>query len=184
VTAPPAVSTRPGAIAVTRERSQIVAPARSAAAARPSASCIGCTRAQCGVKRAPMAPSTAIRARVCSAVSSTLSDSVIPQRRSSAISARWRSSSSGVWATCSEPPLRYAQAMPSRATTSPIASTVAWIARSWASTASRPAFAAQRSREPASSPTTQPPLRPDAPKPTVSASSTTTSSAGAARWSS
>ena len=177
-----AVCTRPGSMPVTGERSWITAPARSAASARPAARRAGWTRAQCGEKRPPSAPGTAIRARMASASRSTLP--VSPHARWVSIARRTRRSSSGVWAACSDPPLWKSHAMPSAATTRPTSSTVASIARCSAATASRPLRRAQRSRSPDTSPSTQPPLRPDAPNPAVSASSTTTSSSGAARRSS
>ena len=153
-------------------RSWIVPPWRSTAAARPRASLAGCTRAQCGVKRAPRSPATRTRA----AASSTSSSS--PRG-----AARRRASWGAVWATVSEPPLTKSQSMPSRAQAAPTSSTVSWAARSSAAIAASPAAA--RWREPVeTSPSTQPPLRPEAPKPATSRSRTTTASDGSARSSS
>ena len=88
-----------------------------------------------------------------------------------------------VWATVSEPPLTKSQSMPSRAQAAPTSSTVSWAARSSAAIAASPA--ASRWRDPVeTSPSTQPPLRPEAPKPATSRSRTTTASDGSARSSS
>ena len=50
-------------------------PSRRTAAARPSTSRRGCTRAQCGVKVAPRAPATSSRSRVAAASSQTVPSS-------------------------------------------------------------------------------------------------------------
>ena len=80
------------------------------------------------------------------------------------------------------PPLTTSAAMPSAAATRATSSTVSRIAACWASAPARepPASAARCSREAGKRAEHQPPLRPDAPNPTCSASSTTTRRPGSA----
>ncbi len=81
------------------------------------------------------------------------------------------------------PPLRARASMPSSAATASTSSTVARIASCWASACTReePGSAARVASEAGKSAEHQPPLRPDAPKPAVSASSTTTRIDGSSR---
>ena len=71
--------------------------------------------------------------------------------------------------------------MPSRAATRPTSSTVPNIARWSAIAAPRPASAARRSRFMATNAEHQPPLRPEAPNPATSRSSTAIRIPGSAR---
>ena len=70
------------------------------------------------------------------------------------------------------------QAICSSATTRPTSATVSWSWPMRAMAAVRPPASASVSNPAASSPTHHPPLRPEAPKPTSSASITTMRSAG------
>jgi len=81
----------------------------------------------------------------------------------------------------SDPPCAQSQSIPSRAMTSPTSATVAWIAAAIARGPPGPPRRRQPAAEPESLPSTQPPLRPEAPNPTCSASSTTTARPGSAR---
>ena len=81
----------------------------------------------------------------------------------------------------SAPPLAHPQSISSRSTTVPTSSTVACIARAIASADPGPLARSTADGGPLGSPTHHPPLRPDAPKPAVSRSSTTTRSDGSAR---
>jgi hypothetical protein len=97
-----------------------------------------------------------------------------------ATSSSARASWAGVRATAIVPPLAKWQSMPSAAATRPTSSTVSRIACCWASAPSRSASAARPAALLGNSAEHQPPLRPDAPNPVVSASSTTTRSEGSA----
>ena len=72
------------------------------------------------------------------------------------------------------------QSMFSAAATRPTSSTVACMARYIATAASRPAIRVSLPSEAGNSAEHQPPLRPDAPKPAISASHTATRSPGCA----
>ena len=76
------------------------------------------------------------------------------------------------------PPLATCASMPSAPATRATSSTVARIAACWASAASRPPSAASAGSSAGNSAEHQPPLRPDAPKPATSDSSTRSDSDG------
>ena len=80
-----------------------------------------------------------------------------------------------------DPPLAKWQSMPSLAAVAPTTSTVSCMARRMACMASRPCWRASAASEVAKSAEHQPPLRPDAPKPATSRSTTATRSEGSAR---
>jgi hypothetical protein len=99
--------------------------------------------------------------------------------------ARTLASCAGEVASVSVPPFAYPQSIPSAAATRPTSSTVATIAACRSTAAARPAApppaaAATAERDAANSAEHQPPLRPDAPKPAISRSTTTTRSPGSA----
>ncbi len=170
-TSPRAVTARPGAISVTRVSSWITTPSRSTAAASPEASFAAWMRAACGCQSPPTAPATASRDAVVAASHS--STSVCGHSRSSAAEARRRASCAGVRAMFSSPPLTMSASMPSRAATAITSSTVSLRARCCAIAASRPCDLAYCARPPVTEFVSQPPLRPEAPKPAKRCSSTT-----------
>ena len=175
---PSARTTTPSPARPTRTPSTIRPPRRRTAAARPSARSRGCTRAQCGVYVAPRPPAACRRSRAAPASSHTVPS---PHAAPCSASARARSSWAAVRATRRAPPLTNPLPSPSSASTRPTSSTVSRSAARWARVAARPERAARVSADTGQSAETQPPLRPLAPKPTCSASRTSTSRPGCSR---
>ena len=101
-----------------------------------------------------------------------------PNSAASCASARARSSWASDRATTTVPPSAMSASMPSAAATRPTSATESRIAAYCAIAASRPASAASRSIGTGNSAEHQPPLRPDAPKPAISASTSTIRSSG------
>ena len=181
---PRSVTTTPGRSAVAAVRSYTVTPRASTARASPRTSAAGCTRAQCGVNAAPRTPAAVIRSPTSAADSQRVS--VSPQSWSSVTCARILASCAGEVASVSVPPLAYPQSIRSAATTRPTSSTVSTIAACRSTAAARPAgpppaARATASGDAAKSAEHQPPLRPDAPKPAISRSTTAIRSDGSAR---
>jgi hypothetical protein len=157
-TTPRSVVTVPRSIRRTRVRSWTVTPCRSAASARPRTSRAGCSAAQCGLYVPPSTPDAPQIARAAAA-SRTVCPAACSRRN-------W----AGVRASDTVPPLAKWQSMPSAAAARPTSSTVSSSAACIAGVTA----AGNRAEH-------QPPLRPDAPKPQYSASSTTIRRSGAAR---
>ena len=109
-----------------------------------------------------------------------MSASVSPHSYASSTSARARATCTFVRAGTTVPPLWNSQSMPSAAATRPTSSTHARIAAVIAFARSRedPLSEASRVRDTGKRPETHPPLRPDAPKPATSLSSTAIRSEG------
>ena len=109
------------------------------------------------------------------------SSSSKPQVRSCSTCACSRGTCTAAVASSSVPPLEKCASIPSAAATAPTSSTVANSARWSATAASRPCAFAVVSRLPANNAEHQPPLRPDAPNPAISASRTAIRSVGSRR---
>ena len=179
-TSPRSVRTTPGSMAVTRVPSWIVTPCRSTARASPRTSRAGWIDAQCGEYVAPSTSVAPSRACASSADSSEKCSGPKPHERWSSISAIARSICTGVRMRATVPPLRKWQSTPSASATLPTSSTVSNIASISDTAASRDDDAATFDIAVGNSAEAQPPLRPLAPKPAVSASSTTMRSDGSA----
>lgn len=176
VTDPPAVSTRQPSPSrrtpVTAARSRTTAPRRTAASARPTTKRPMCIIALFGDSIAPWKASEP---------TSPFSSSRESIRTSGSAAARIASQFAARPATCdgfeaslSLPERRKSQGMPSSATIRSIVSMPSSKARYIATARSRPNSAAAPANECASPLLRCPPFRPEAPKPTVSASSTRT----------
>ncbi len=151
-------------------------PRRSTARARPRASRAGCTRAQCGVTVAPSTLAAPTSADASAGPSSETSS--WPEW---AASARARTSCAGVRASATVPPFTQSHAISSSATTAPTSSIVARIAARIDAAAAGPCRRASAAAPAGNSAEHHPPLRPLAPKPATSRSTTVTRRPGSAR---
>ena len=120
---------------------------------------------------------------VSSGPSQRRSSSPNPSARASSTSASARARWASLRTRSTEPPLTKWQSMPSLAALAPTTSTVSCMARRIARMASTPCWRASAASEVAKRAEHQPPLRPEAPKPATSRSSTAMRSEGSA-WAS
>ncbi len=163
-TVPRSVTTAPGSMRTARVPSWMRTPRSRTARATPLTSLAGWTRAQSGSTCPDTAPATRIRSATWAAVSS-------PPRRSACAGER---------ATCSTPLSRMSASMPSRPATAITSCTESRTAERIDASPASPATAAYARGLPGSSLDSQPPLRPEAPKPANSASTSRMSSVGSA----
>ena len=160
-------------------------PRRSTASASPRARRAGCSAAQCGVKVAPRIPEAPINWWASSGPSQRRASSPTPSARASSTSASARTRCASLRTRFTEPPLANWQSMPSLAALAPTTSTVSSSALRIARMASSPCRRANVASDVANSAEHQPPLRPDAPKPATSRSTTAMRNAGstsASEW--
>ena len=178
----PRKRTLPAAQSITSVRSKRVTPSASTTSARPRTSFAGCSLAQAGSNIAPgSSPSRPVAPNREPTVRwSQYSGRSTPNRRSSATSALANSRCTALRANTTVPPRSKSQSMPSSRATRPTSSTVSTIACRIATAASKPCWRSSDPGERGNSAEHQPPLRPDAPKPAISRSSTAIRSWGSA----
>ena len=156
-------------------------PRRSTTLASPRTRRAGWIAAQCGVNVAPSAPPVDSCSRASAGLRRRRSSSVNPRERAVSTSPVIRASWTRVCASTTVPPRWYWASIPSAAATRPTSRTVSCIARCWRSAASGPPRPARVDHEVGNRALHQPPLRPEAPKPATSCSSTAIRSPGSAR---
>ena len=162
--------------------SKMSAPEASTTRASPRTRRAGCTVAQCGVNDPPRTPSAASIAAASPASSIRSSASVKPRACAVATSSRNRASCAGERASVIVPPRWNCASMPS-SSIDPADLVAGLLHRAVQSqrTAAGDDFRASTSHEVGKSALHQPPLRPEAPNPATSCSSTATRRVGSAR---
>ena len=155
-------------------------PCRSTASAKPRARRAGWSAAQCGVKVAPKTFVAPISSLASLGPSHRTSSTPSPSARDWSIAASARSRCASFLARDTEPPLAKWHSIPSATALVPTTSTLSCMAVRMARMAATPCRRAKATSEAGNSEEHQPPLRPDAPKPATSRSTTATRSVGSA----